>query len=700
MYPKTLKTFGPRMRFVCCIAVVSGLFAVTRRSEAGDALAQTGAPALPTPFELFLKLSPAERHALLEKAGLGDPRTHKVVRAVLRLDIVERGGLETARTDDLICMVRGGNKNASTTVKWVIEDGAVVKKGDKLIVLDDSEFREELNSRGLELAQALAAHAKVQEKLELVQTENEIDVRLMEISLQLAELRLQRDKGEDRNLKEELQLKVEQSRLGLRRAQGQARAQERAAQADLVARTAAVEIAKVRKTEAAAELPKCVLTAPRGGVVTYYVPDIVRGGRTQQTVVAVGEPVREGQKLLQMPDLSELQVNARVHEAHVAHLRNADPVDQRNWQPVQIRVDAFPERVLKGHVKSVDNMASPQDFFATDVKVFKTIVAIDTSMDGLKPGMSAEVIITAQQALVLHVPVQAVLASGKKRYCFVLTDKEIHAREVITGLNSDRDVEIKTGLKEGDSVLASPRPIINRLGPWLDKGAKSQIRKSVPPPIVVQSAKPADVSQRVSWVNQYGLTFRDLDSIANLPAVCGAVPIRSFPQDTHHLGQFANAQVVATTAAYADVNPLRVAEGRFLNDDDNFSFRNVAVLGSVVADRLFPGKEALGATFVLNKDAYLVVGVLGEHDLAGGGPAAFDVDRAIFIPIRTCQARFGERIVIRRGNTRTAEAVELHSILVTVEGTRDVLDTIENIRDLLEQAHAQKDWVVQGPFRR
>jgi hypothetical protein len=349
-------------------------------------------------------------------------------------------------------------------------------------------------------------------------------------------------------------------------------------------------------------------------------------------------------------------------------------------------------------------VASQQDFFATDVKVYKTIVAIDKAMNGLKPGMSAEVNITAQQTAgpVLRVPIQAVLTSGKKRFCFVVTGKEIHEREVITGLNNDRDVEIKSGLKEGDAVLSSPRTLINRLRPWLDKGGKNQVRKPVTPPILVRSIKPGDgdAIQRVSWVEHYGLTFRDLDRIAALPAVLQAVPVRSFSQEAHHLHRFTSVRVMATTPAYADVNPLELAEGRFLSDDDNFCFRNVAVLGSVVAEQLFPGQEPLGATFVLNRNPYVVVGILGEQSVALSGPASLDVNTSIFLPLRTCQARFGERIVLRRGNTRFAEAVALHSILVTVDGPREVSETVEGIRDLLDQVHARKDWTIQGPSNR
>src|SRR5205823_1496383 len=127
---------------------------------------------------------------------------------------------------------------------------------------------------------------------------------------------LKRAKAEDRDLKEELQLKAEQARLGLKRVKDQASVKEAAAQAVAHVQASRVALEKARKSEVEAELLKCVLRAPQDGMVVYYVPEQVRGG-APQSIVAQGEPVREGQKLLQIPDLSRMQVKVRVHEALV-----------------------------------------------------------------------------------------------------------------------------------------------------------------------------------------------------------------------------------------------------------------------------------------------------------------------------------------------------------------------------------------------
>src|SRR5207249_12104194 len=132
-----------------------------------------------------------------------------------------------------------------------------------------------------------------------------------------------------------------------------------------------------RSQEIEQQIDNCKVRSPQSGLVVYYVPDQVRGGGgSQQAIVAQGEPVREGQRMLQIPDLDNMLVNVRVPEAFVAYLHSARR-DPTKWQKAQIKVDAFQSRLLDGHVKFVDTVASTQDWFAADVKVYKTLVAID-----------------------------------------------------------------------------------------------------------------------------------------------------------------------------------------------------------------------------------------------------------------------------------------------------------------------------------
>jgi hypothetical protein len=361
--------------------------------------------------------------------------------------------------------------------------------------------------------------------------------------------------------------------------------------------------------------------------------------------------------------------------------------------------------VLKGHVNFVDNQAGAQDWFAADVKLYKTVVTIDEPGAGLKPGMSAEVTILAQQTTgpVLNVPVQAVLAAGKGRFCFVLNDNDVQVREVTLGMIGDRGVEIRSGLEEGDRVLLSPRALLQRLTPFLGKGTGPSAGKGRPSPtaqnsILVESVKPVQddaASRKRAWIDQYGLTAQDLDHIAALPTVRDAVPVRRIPQEARRLDRTDMVNIVGTLPAFAELKRIRMAEGRFLGDEDGLQRRNVVVLGADAAETLFPLDDPIGETVILQKQLYVVVGVLEREGDEVRGGEGWLVNHSVYLPLPTCNARFGQRVFVTRGGSRGAEAVALHSILLTVADRGEVSGTIEAIRDILEQSHTQKDWAVK-----
>jgi putative ABC transport system permease protein len=151
-----------------------------------------------------------------------------------------------------------------------------------------------------------------------------------------------------------------------------------------------------------------------------------------------------------------------------------------------------------------------------------------------------------------------------------------------------------------------------------------------------------------------------------------------------------------------------MADGRFLIDGqdqldegDAKRFRLVVVLGATVADTLFPFEKVVGQTVVINKEQYLVIGVIKERTPRGdasSGQSAEDFNRDVYIPIQTCRTRFGEKVVIRQGGSRTAEQVQLHQITLTTADIDKVRSTGDLVRNLLERNHQKKDWEVHVPL--
>ncbi|MCS6864682.1 MAG: hypothetical protein NZS48_06375 [Gemmata sp.] len=168
------------------------------------------------------------------------------------------------------------------------------------------------------------------------------------------------------------------------------------------------------------------------------------------------------------------------HQDNVNHLhkvfRQAEYVKVSDGQKATIRVDALPDRVYEGRVRTVANVASQVDSWTSDVKLYQTIVTIDFEVlpDGsrkpvigeqLKPDMTAEVTITVDTTHqpVLTVPVQAIVGGtdmGAVREVFVKTPTGYERRPVKLGLANEKVVEIREGLTEGEQVVLNPRVLL------------------------------------------------------------------------------------------------------------------------------------------------------------------------------------------------------------------------------------------------
>jgi putative ABC transport system permease protein len=239
------------------------------------------------------------------------------------------------------------------------------------------------------------------------------------------------------------------------------------------------------------------------------------------------------------------------------------------------------------------------------------------------------------------------------------------------------------------------------------KDALDDIARQGATNIIIRSVKPPDDSstQRRTRVALYGLTYADYERFMTIPNITQRVPMRIFPTEIRYLDRLRNGRVVATTADYTEVNDVKMTVGRFLNQDDDDQMRNVAVLGSDVADRLFPFEDPLKHTVRLGNYLYDVIGVIANRMplAAVGGSSqanAEDFNNDVYIPLKTCRVRFGDRIMIRQSGSMSGEQVELSQITLTVRDMDSVRPTGEVVKDLIERAHYKNDYAVTVPLDR
>lgn len=258
------------------------------------------------------------------------------------------------------------------------------------------------------------------------------------------------------------------------------------------------QVAQLRFNEDA--LSKTVSIAPFDGLVT-NLP--VREGET----VVVGIQNAEGSTLMTIADMSVVTAEVKVDETDIVNIKIGQPAD--------VTVDAIPNKVFKGHVTLVGDqallrstgVATSQSTTGTEeAKDFKVVVTLDSPTDELRPGLSTTAkITTASKSNILSLPIQALTMytppptttnSGNVEAASTssnskatpiqgvyVVEKDAHGKQrakfvaVTTGITGATDIEVLSGLKEGQEIVIGPYKTLRTLknGALLKKEKQSPL---------------------------------------------------------------------------------------------------------------------------------------------------------------------------------------------------------------------------------
>jgi len=132
------------------------------------------------------------------------------------------------------------------------------------------------------------------------------------------------------------------------------------------------------------------------------------------------------------------------------NLSEVDVPKVKIGQKVIITLDSIPDKTFTGHVMAVDKVGS----VSSNVTTYSTIIRFDSGIPEILPNMSASAkIVTTIANGVLYVPSVAVTtANGSSTVRIMKNDQEV-VTIVETGVSNDTQVEIKSGVNEGDTVV-------------------------------------------------------------------------------------------------------------------------------------------------------------------------------------------------------------------------------------------------------
>ncbi|MCP4174399.1 MAG: HlyD family efflux transporter periplasmic adaptor subunit [Fuerstiella sp.] len=227
-------------------------------------------------------------------------------------------------------------------------------------------------------------------------------------------------------------------------------------EADHDARKLTMQVEEEKLERLIRQIKACRLIASQQGEVVYAGQ---QSRRSEPVVIEEGATVRERQGIINLPDLDQMKIDARIHESRISRIVIG--------QPVEISIDALPTILYHGVLETVSSVPVPGSWPNTDLKEYEAGITITDSPElvrQLKPGMTAEIriIVDDREEDVLQIPVQSVLSLASKFYTFVATGSEVERRELKVGDANDEYMEIIDGVAEGDTVVMNPRTHFSR----------------------------------------------------------------------------------------------------------------------------------------------------------------------------------------------------------------------------------------------
>jgi len=163
-------------------------------------------------------------------------------------------------------------------------------------------------------------------------------------------------------------------------------------------------------------------------------------GRLGLRRVSVGSILNTNTVITTLDDTSVIKLDFDVPEVFLANLEPG--------MRVAAHSAAWPGTVFNGEVAFIDTRVDP---------VTRTVIvrAVLPNEEGrLRPGMFLTVSLLKQEAQALVIPEEAVVPEGSKQYVFVVgTDGLAELREIQTGRRRPGEVEVISGVSEGERVI-------------------------------------------------------------------------------------------------------------------------------------------------------------------------------------------------------------------------------------------------------
>ncbi len=334
-----------------------------------------------------------------ERAPTEAPRFATVTKGSITDRVLVTGELHAASAIDLDVPRTDAWQ---LSIRWMAEDGAQVKAGDRVLEYDNSAFASSLDQKRLALREAEMAAASARDLAAIDGDSKKVELRQHQIALAKAAVKADvpadllagRDAQERQLDKKKAQVALDKAELDL--AAGKQ-------ESDLEQKVKSIELEKAKRAIDAAEqsIKELVVTAPRDGIL------VIDSNPWTGNKYQLGDSVEPGMTIMSLPDMSKgMEVQAE--------LSDVDDGRVSVGETGTCTLDAYPNDAIACKVESLTPVARPKGGRGSLRRAFALVLSLGTT-DGtrMRPGMSVKVELPRTvEADALVVPRGAILPQG------------------------------------------------------------------------------------------------------------------------------------------------------------------------------------------------------------------------------------------------------------------------------------------------
>ncbi len=375
--------------------------------------------------------------------------TVRVERADLNLKVYTTGELRPSRTMMLVAPPVGGG---TLRIVHLAKTGTKVKANDVVIEFDPSEQAYKLEQSHSELLQAEQEITKAKADAAVQAAQDQVALLKARYDVRQAELDLSKNELVSAIDAKKNLLKLEEARRALAQLEQDIKSHAASNRATLAVAEEKRNKARLAMQQAQQNIESMRVRSPIPGLIEVRENQEAAGGMffgQSLPEYHEGDQASPGSYVAQVLDTEQMELQAKVGEGDRANLNPG--------QPVEIHVDALPQVIFDGKIKTLASSASSEMWGGDSARRFDVTFQLTRFDPKLRPGFTAHLIVAGNEIKnVLCLPRQAVFEKDGKPVVYVKAGARFEAREVKIKHQSESRVVVEN-LREGTEVaLVNP----------------------------------------------------------------------------------------------------------------------------------------------------------------------------------------------------------------------------------------------------